>query len=228
MAKILLVEDNFENREAVAKWLKMENHEVEAVSTGEDALQLLQSNKYDLIILDWGLPKMSGFELLDQFRAGGGDTPVIFLTGRDDDNSKTLGLDGGADDYISKPFDLRELSARVRSRLRRPGILLPSKITVGNISLDLEQRKVMLDSASVRLTNKEYAVLEFLMRHPNQIFSARDVLDAVWSAETESSEDTVRSCIRNLRRKITLEGQECVLKTIAGAGYTVEAPTVKT
>ena len=226
MAKILLVEDNLENREAVAKWLKMENFEVEAVSTGEEASQLLQNSKYDLIILDWGLPKMSGFEVLEQFRSSGGDTPVIFLTGRDDDNSKLFGLDGGADDYISKPFDLRELSARVRSRLRRPGILLPSRITVGNIILDLERRKVMLDSASVRLTNKEYAVLEFLMRHPNQIFSARDVLDAVWSAETESSEDTVRSCIKNLRRKITVDGQECVLKTVAGSGYTVEAPAV--
>lgn len=222
MAKILLVEDDSEARESVVSWLEMENFQVEAVPTGEDALQLLKNYNYDLIILDWGLPKMSGFEVLRRFRSDGGATPVIFLTGRDDVDSKAFGLDGGADDYISKPFDMRELSARVRSRLRRPGGLLPAKISVGNICLDPETRKVMLNSEAVRLTNKEYAVLEFLMRHPNQIFSARAVLDAVWPSETESSEDTVRSCVKNLRRKISCEGQECVVKTIAGAGYTVE------
>jgi len=222
MAKILLVEDDKDVSDSVLSWLQMEKYTVEHATCGEDAQQLLENYRFDLIVLDWGLPGLSGFEVLKNFRMNGGDTPVIFLTGRDDLDSKTFGLDGGADDYITKPFDMRELTARIRTRLRRPGGLLPAKISFGNVVLDPELRKVSVDAKPVRLTNKEYAVLEFLMRHPGQVFSSRAMLDAVWTSDTESSEDTVRACVKNLRRKITLEGQDCVLKTIAGSGYTVE------
>ncbi len=223
MPKILVVEDDDEVAESVVNWLKMENYNVERASSGEDALQFLSNYYFDIVLLDWGLPKMSGYEVLKSYRSMGGQAPVLFLTGRDDVDSKEFGLDGGADDYITKPFDMRELTSRVRARLRRPGGLLPAKIVRGNVTLDPETRKVFLDSSSVRLTNKEYAVLEFLMRHPDQVFSSRAILDAVWAADTESSEDTVRACIKNLRRKITVEGQPCVVKTLAGSGYTIES-----
>ncbi|MBX9685756.1 MAG: response regulator transcription factor [Candidatus Obscuribacterales bacterium] len=222
MAKVLLVEDDSELAETLVSWLRMENFTVERVALGEDGLQLLENYKYDLVVLDWGLPNLSGLELLRKFRAAGGSTPVIFLTGKDDISSKELGLDTGADDYLTKPFDVRELGARIRSLLRRPGGLLPKKIAVGNLALDTETRKVLLNSGAVRLTNREFSVLEFLLRHQNQVFSARALMDAVWPSESEASEDTVRSCVKNLRRKIT-EGDDCVLKTIPGAGYIIES-----
>jgi DNA-binding response OmpR family regulator len=228
VAKVLLVEDDRELIESLMSWLKLENHMVEIVETGEDALQLLENFKYDVIVLDWGLPKMTGVEVLRKYRAEGGLTPVIFLTGRGDLSSKEIGLDTGADDYLTKPFDMRELTARIRSLLRRPTGLLPNKITVGNLVLEPETRKVIFNNEPVRLTNKEYSVLEFLIYHPNQVFGARALMHAVWPSDSESSEDTVRACVKNLRRKITA-GDECIIKTVLGAGYTVEytAPSLE-
>lgn len=224
MAKVLLVEDDPELKESLLSWLKLENHVVELAESGEDALQLLDNFAYDVIVLDWGLPRMSGVEVLRKYRSSGGLTPVIFLTGRDDLSSKEIGLDTGADDYLTKPFDIRELTARIRSLLRRPVGLMPSKITVGNLVIEPETKKVWIGESLVRLTNKEYSVLEYLIRHPNQIYGARALMQAVWPSDSDSSEDTVRACVKNLRRKITIEN-ECVVKTVPGSGYTVEYET---
>lgn len=221
MAKVLLVEDDLEILESLVSWLRMENYTVESVEMGKDALQLLDNFKYDVIVLDWGLPDLSGVEVLRKFRNNGGLTPVIFLTGRDDVSSKETGLDAGADDYLTKPFDVRELGARIRSLLRRPVGLMPKKITIGNLVLEPETRKVFFSGQPLRLTNKEYAVLEFLVHHPNQVFGARALMQAIWPSDSESSEDTVRACVKNLRRKITC-GNKCIIKTVLGSGYTVE------
>ncbi len=221
MAKVLLVEDDKELSVALLSWLKLDNHSVELVESGEDALQLLENFKYDVIVLDWGLPKMNGIEVLRKYRSSGGLTPVIFLTGRDDVSSKEIGLDTGADDYLTKPFEMRELSARIRSILRRPGGLMPNKIHIGNLVIEPETRKVSVNNVPVRLTRTEYAVLEFLVRNPNKVYGAKALIQAVWPSDTESSEDTVRACVKNLRRKITAS-EECVLKTVPGSGYTIE------
>lgn len=218
---MLLVEDDSDLRESLVSYLTLENHAVELITSGEDALQLLDNFKYDVIVLDWGLPGITGVEVLRKYRSKGGKTPVIFLTGRDDVYSKEIGLDTGADDYLTKPFDVRELAARIRSLLRRPGGLMPTKVTVGNLVIEPHTRKVFVDGAPVRLTNKEYLVLEFLIRHPNQVFGARALMQAVWPSDSDSAEDTVRACIKNLRRKITV-GEECIVKTVPGSGYTVE------
>lgn len=220
MAKILLVEDDLELTESLVSYLTLENYTVELVMTGEDAIQLLENFKYDVIVLDWGLPGITGVEVLRRFRSSGGHTPVIFLTGRDDVYSKEIGLDNGADDYLTKPFDVRELSARIRSLMRRPSGLLPTKISVGNLIIEPDTRKIYVDGSPVRLTNKEYSVLEYLVRHPNQIFGARALMQAVWPSDSESSEDTVRACVKNLRRKISV-GEECIVQTVPGSGYTV-------
>lgn len=221
MAKILLIDDDSDLRESLASFLSLENHNVEQVGNGEDALQLLENFKFDVLILDWGLPGIQGVDVLRRFRSAGGNTPVIFLTGRNDIFSKEAGFDTGADDYLTKPFEVRELAARIRSLLRRPGGLLPGKINIGNIVIEPDTRKVFVAGNAVRLTNKEYSVLDFLVRHPNQIYGARALMQAVWPSDSESSEDTVRACVKNLRRKITVEG-ECIVKTVPGAGYTVE------
>lgn len=224
MAKILVVDDDLELADSIVNWLKLEQHTVEVANSGEDGLQLIEQFQFELILLDWGLPNISGYDLLRTIRSAGNQTPVIFLTGRDDIDSKEFGLDGGADDYLTKPFDMRELSARVRSRLRRPRGLVPQKIIIGNVLLDSEYKRVLVDNKAARLTNKEYALLEFLMRHKGQVFSAKAVMDAVWPSDSESSEDTVRACMKNLRRKISFEGQECIVKTIPGSGYVVGDP----
>lgn len=221
MAKVLVIDDDDELTESLLSYLTLESHSVELAATGADALQLLSNFKFDLIVLDWGLPDFSGLEVLRRYRSEGGRSPVIFLTGRDDVFSKEAGLDTGADDYLTKPFDVRELGARIRSLLRRPVGLLPTKVKVGNLEIEQDTRKVFIDGNPVRLTNKEYLVLDFLIRHPNQIFGARALLQAVWPSESESAEDTVRACVKNLRRKITA-GDRCILKTVPGAGYTIE------
>ena len=221
MAKILLVEDEPHVRDTVATWLKAEKHIVEATDSGKDALQLLGLFQYELIILDWNLPDMNGPEILKQFRSDGGSTPVIFLTGRDDLESKTSGLDLGADDYLSKPFALPELSARIRSCLRRSGGFQPLEVVIGNVHLNGDKRLVLVNGERVHLTTKEYRLLEFLMRHPKETFGARDLLDRVWPSDTEIMESTVRVCVKSLRTKISTNGQ-CILKTILGTGYVID------
>jgi len=224
MAKLLLVEDDRELGESIVDSLEMQGYLVEHVLSGEDALQLLQNYAYDLVILDWELPGISGIELLKTLRAKDAKTPIFFLTGRKDMDSLLSGLETGADDYINKPFLLQELLARVRSRLRRPG-LTPSKTQVGYLTVDSDSRKVFVGSNSVRLTNREFSVLEFLMGRPNVVFSAREILDVVWAAdkaEKEASEAAVRVCIKNLRRKITVENHPCLIKTEKGGGYKLD------
>lgn len=220
MAKLLVVEDDPDYIDPLLFYLKKtEKHDVDLVESGEDALQLLTNGVYDLLILDWGLPGISGYEVLKKYRASGGAAPVIFLTGREDIDSKEASLDGGADDYLTKPFEIRELGARIRSLLRRPAGIIPTTITAGNLCIERESKRVFLGSQPVHLTHKEFAVLDFLLRHPNQIFGSKALLDAVWTEG--ATEDAVRACVKNLRHKITADGK-CIVKTVLGSGYTVE------
>jgi len=220
MAKILLVEDDPQVAQSVAAWLKLEKHSVELATTGADAAQLLQHFEYEVLILDWGLPDTTGPEILRKFRETGGQTPAIILTGRTDLHSKTTGLDSGADDYLTKPVALPELSARIRSRLRRPIGFQPDKTVVDNVALDFDTRQITVSGQPVHLTKKEFSVLEFLVKHPDQTFGARALRDKLWPSDSEVSEDTVRVCIQALRRKITID-DICIVKTIPGSGYTV-------
>jgi DNA-binding response OmpR family regulator len=222
MAKILVVEDDEDVADTIKFWLEKEGHILDVVYSGEDALQLLKGFNFDVIVLDYELPNISGFSVMQNFRNSGGNTPVIFLTGKRDVNTKADTLDGGADDYLTKPFDPRELTARIRVMLRRPAGLLPSKFAIGNVEIEIENQRVYVNGELARLTTKEYAVLEFLMRHPNKGYSAKALLEAVWASHSESSEDAVRSCMKTLRRKITSEGTECIIKSVPGGGYIIE------
>jgi DNA-binding response OmpR family regulator len=223
MTKILLVEDDKELAGTVREWLTFEKHDVEVVHDGEDAWQHLQTYTYDVVILDWELPSKSGLEICRAFRLGGGATPVLFLTGRTAIPERESGLDAGADDYLCKPFHVKELCARVRALLRRPNVVPKTVFAIGDISLDVNTRRVHKAGEDVRLQPKEFAVLEYLMRHPNQVFSTRALMDAVWTAEREASEDTVRTCVKTLRRKISGQGDQCIIQTVHGLGYKVES-----
>lgn len=203
----------------VSEWLLGEHHSVECSFDGADAMEKLEFYDFDLIILDLHLPSMGGIKILKAFRASGKQTPVLILTGQDKIEDKELGLDSGADDYLTKPFHMKELSARVRAVLRRPGNYVGDKLSSGALELDPGNHCVKVDGNEVSLLPKEFALLEFLMRHPDQVFSADALLNRVWASASDSSIDALTTCVKRLRKKIDKDGQPSYIKTVHGVGY---------
>jgi DNA-binding response OmpR family regulator len=221
MAKVLLVEDDKDLANMVRTYLLFEHHAVESLFDGKDAADYLRHYPYDIIILDWDLPEKSGIEVLKEFRERGGTTPVLMLTGKTGLTDKEEGLDAGADDYLAKPFEMRELGARVRALLRRPSVILSNTLRAGDIVLDATKYRVWKTDKPVSLVPKEFKLLEFFMRHPNQVFTPEALLNRVWPTESESTEEALRTAIKRLRKKVDPEGT--ILRTIHGVGYILEA-----
>lgn len=224
MAKLLVVEDNVELASIVTTWLQAQGYVVDMVHSGEDALQLLGNFSYDCLILDWELPGIEGISVCERYRKKGGTSPILFLTGRSDIDSKVTGLEMGADDYLAKPFEFAELTARIKSLLRRPGGMVQNVLSVPGLSLRTDTHVAVVDEKEISLTPREFSLLEFLLRHQNKAYSSKALLDAVWPLDSALSEDTVRSCMRTLRKKIS-KGEECVIKTVQGYGYVIEGKT---
>ncbi len=224
MAKILIVEDDRQLCDLIVDWLTGEGHVPEVVHKGAEGLERLRFYKYDLVILDWELPGLSGVEICREYRMIGGQAPVIMLTGKREVEEKEAGLDSGADDYLTKPFHFKELSARLRALLRRPAGVHRTVLTAGALSLDPSSRRVLLREQEVDLQPKEFALLEFLLRHPNQPFSSEAIVDRVWSSESDASPDTVRIHIMRLRKKIDEDGKESMIRTIHRVGYMLVPP----
>jgi len=222
MAKILLVEDDRELVEIVSDWLEGELHSVEHVYNGIDALERLKFYSYDLIVLDLGLPRLNGVDVCKHFRASGGILPVLMLTGKTELEQKEEGLDAGGDDYLCKPFHPRELSARIRALLRRPGPALPPLLKVGKIELQPGSLKVTKNGKELILLPKEYALLEFFMRNPGCVFNSEALLDRVWSSDSDCSPDTVKVHINRLRNKIDDAGSQSMIRTVFRQGYRLE------
>lgn len=222
MAKILFAEDDTQLSTLVDDWLCSEHHTVELVSNGRDAWDLLHASKYDLLILDWNIPGMSGVQICAEYRNEGGTSPVLLLTGKDKIEEKEEGLDAGADDYLTKPFHLRELSARVRALLRRPSSVTKSVLSAGNLELDVAACRVSKEGRQIELFPKEMALLEFFMRHPNQVFSIEALQERIWASDSESSPEAVRVHIARLRSKIQDQGEQPLLKTVHRQGYMLE------
>jgi len=225
LAKILLVEDDIQIGERLKEWFSNEGGYIfEWVTTGEDALQLMSSFGFDVILLDWMLPGQTGLDVCKHHRRNGGKSKIIFLTGQSDITSKEQGLNFGGDDYLVKPFDCLELAARIRSVLRRPNVFQASEvIQVGDVSLDIQSRMVTVNGKSVQLMPTEYKLLEFLLRHPDQCFKSAELHKAIWISETNLEANTVRSWMRNLRIKLDSVGQSDLIKTIAGSGYRIDS-----
>ncbi len=219
MSKILLVEDDLDLLKRVGDWLEFEKHSVERCSSGAEALEKLRFNSYDLSILDWMLPGLTGIEVLRQYRDAGGLTPVLMLTGKDKIDEVETGLDTGADDYLTKPFSLRELSARVRTLVRRRTGIYGQVLTIKDIKLDVAAHKVTKDGVEIKLQPKEFALLEYLLRHPNDVFSLDRLLERIWPSESESTAETVRVCIARLRNKIDSPDSESIIRTVPKVGY---------
>jgi len=223
LAKLLLVEDEIDLAKQLEDWFKREQHTIDVVHSGQDALNHLKISKYDLVILDWMLPQLSGLEVLQHMRSRNNRTPVIMLTAKDSEDDKEKGLDSGADDYVTKPFSLRELSARTRAALRRSSQAAKTILSAGDIELDPISRTVSKSNLELHLEPKEFNLLEFFMRHPQQVFSADALIDRVWPSDTLVSTDAIRTYIKILRKKLD---NERVIQNVRGVGYKFE-PDVK-
>lgn len=217
MAKILIVEDDEESRRVLYSFLIFDNHRVESLSDGLEASEHLKAFGYDLVILDWDLPGTSGFEICRNFRLNGGKAPILMLTGKSSLDDKEAALDSGADDYLTKPFELRELGARVRALLRRPGVIARKEQDIGGLVLDPGRMRVTKDGQHFTLLPKEFQLLEFLMRHPNQVFTNEAILNNVWPSDADASPEAIRSTIKRLRKKIDPDGN--LIRTMHGVGY---------
>ncbi|MBX9668393.1 MAG: response regulator transcription factor [Candidatus Obscuribacterales bacterium] len=222
MSRILVVDDDDQLSELITEWLTEEHFEVETATSGEQAEEMLNGRSYDLIVLDWELPDTTGIEILKQLRAAEKSTPILMLTGRDSISNKEQGLDSGADDYLTKPFHMKELTARIRALLRR---VTPysNLLEAGNVSVDPKQRTVSVGGKPVELVHREFALLEYLLRHKGQIFSSTALIDSVWTAESDVGPETVRQCVKRLRQKIDTEGQESLIENVFKVGYRIRA-----
>ena len=219
MTKILLVEDDKNMANTVEDWLKTQQYEIDVAYDGEDGAERLLFYQYDAVILDWTLPNKSGLQVCQEFRSRGGKTPILMLTGKDAVEDKEVGLDSGADDYLTKPFHLRELSARIKALLRRPVVVVADLISHCGIDLDTKARRVRRGGVDLNLAPLEYKLLEFLMRNPNEVFAPEALLNRVWPNDSDASNETVRTCIKKLRKKVDIDGDDSVITNLPGVGY---------
>lgn len=221
MPKILLVEDDMQLARELLYELNAEGWVTEHAGCARDAEQLLQFSSFDLIILDWTLPDGTGFEICSKFRQDSGTTPVIFLTGQHSIDEKEAGFEAGADDYLTKPFLMRELKARIKSILRRPPTLLPLKLVVNGAFLDSLRRQLIKGDIVVQLSQTECRLLQHLMTNSDRHFSSADLFKAIWISDSDSTEQTVRQHISVLRKKLQIAGLPDYLITVRGLGYRV-------
>ena len=222
MAKILIVEDDAGLVDLIKDWLTLDQHVVDSASSGKDAAIFLRAYQYELIILDWALPDASGPEILAEYRAHGGKTPVLMLTGKRTVEAIESGLEAGADDYLTKPFDIREFKARVKALLRRAASYTGKELRVRDIVLETDTMRVMKGTKQIKLVPTEFALLEFLMRHQDQVFSAEALLNRIWSSSSEATIQAITTCIKRIRKKLDVEGEPSIIKTVHGAGYKIE------
>ena len=222
MSKVLLVEDEADLASQIKLSLTREHYTVEVVDNGEAALDMLRVYQYDVIVLDWGLPGMTGLEVMRKFREKGGKTPILMLTARSSIDDRAEGLDSGADDYLPKPFHAKELNARLRALIRRASQATTTVLHIGTLVLDPVARKVEKEGVELKLEPKEFNLLEFMMRNANTVFSAEALIDRVWESETLVSTDAIRTYIKGIRKKVDTDGEPSIIATVHGVGYRLD------
>ena len=221
--RLLLAEDEKEMSNAICAVLKHEHFSVDAVYDGQDALDYLENDDYDGAILDIMMPKMDGITVLKKIRAKGIFTPVIMLTAKSQLDDKVEGLDAGADDYLTKPFAMKELIARVRSITRRSGEVVDNVLTFSDIELSRSTFTLKSSGGEERLANKEFQMMEMLLEHPGQVISADQFMDRIWGYDTETESNVVWVYISNLRKKLKKIGSSVNIKAARGLGYSIES-----
>lgn len=217
--RVLLVEDDQRIARFVAKGLREQSYAVDVATTGEDALYQAEINSYDLFVLDVMIPGLDGFSVCRKIRQSGIRAPILMLTARDAVSDRIAGLDHGADDYLTKPFEFGELLARLRALLRRPNELRPTAITIEDLVLDTRGQRVSRSGRSIVVTAKEYALLEFLARNAGKVIGRAEIAEHVWDETFDPFSNLIEVYINRLRNKIDLPGAEPLLHTRRGAGY---------
>lgn len=217
--RVLVVEDDRRLAELLHRAFLEDGYAVDMTGNGIDGWWLAQENPYDAIVLDWMLPDLDGLEVIRRLRAGGCWHPVIMLTARATFDARITGLDAGADDYLSKPFDIGELAARVRALVRRGGVPRPTLLTNNDLVLDPGARVVARNGSSIELTSKEFAILELLLRHVGTVVSRSQIVQHVWDFDGEPDSNVVDQYVAALRRKVDRPFGRADIETVRGAGY---------
>jgi two-component system copper resistance phosphate regulon response regulator CusR len=221
--RLLLVEDEPRLARFIAKGLREQSYAVDIASNGERALYDARENEYDLVILDIMLPQKDGYDVCRQLRAGGFRQPILMLTARDAVDDRVQGLDSGADDYLTKPFDFKELLARIRALLRRPREIRPESIQVSDLILNTGNHTAMRAGRAVGLTSKEYALLEFLMLRPDRVVNREQIAQHVWDENFDPLSNVIDVYVRRLRAKIDEGFAKPLIHTRRGEGYMLSA-----
>ena len=222
MAKILVIDDDREICEAIEDILSVENHVVDLCHSGKDALQIMDFCHYDLLMVDWELGDIQGPSVVQHFRKNGGTSPVMMITGRSDVQSKVDCLENGADDYLVKPFDMRELRARCKSLLRRPTELSAPELEFSGLKIDPNKGSANFQGKELKLQPLEFRLLEFFIRNKGSWFSAEDLIARVWSVNSSATPESVRVSIKRLRSSLEEFGLAENLQSARNRGYKFE------
>src|SRR5919109_3580684 len=217
--RVLIVEDHVKMAGLIRRGLRKEGMAVDVAGNGEDALWRAEATEYDAVILDVMLPGMDGFEVCRRLRDAEVWAPILMLTARDAVRDRVAGLDAGADDYLTKPFSYAELLARLRALVRRGGVERPVELRVGDLRLDPARRQVWRGEAEIRLSPKEFSILETFMRQPGEVLSRFQLLEHAWDYEYENRSNVVDAYIRLLRRKVDKPFGVKSIETVRGVGY---------
>lgn len=223
MAHVLLVDDDASLTDSVKEWLSFNMHNVRICHSAAEAFDALKSESFDVAVFDWELPDGQGINICRWLRTNGKSLPVLMLTGKSKIEEKVAGFDAGADDYLTKPFHFKELLARLDALLRRATpAAADSTIVYRNVKLDPVGRRVWRDGEEIALQRLEFKVLEFLLKNRNKVFSPEALLSQLWQDDADVSPDTVRTCIKKLRKKIDSVAAESIIKNVHGVGYRVD------
>ncbi|MDB5238856.1 MAG: putative Two-component transcriptional regulator [Candidatus Parcubacteria bacterium] len=222
--KILIVEDDRNMAQVVKDSLTAYSHTVDISSDGADGSFLARSYEYDAIVLDYNLPKKDGLAICREIRAAGKTTPIIFMSVTDDPTTKIAALRQGADDYITKPFSLEELRARLDAVSRRSPVIKQASLRVGDLFLDSSMHKATRSDSTIQLTRKEFHMLEYFMQNAGTILSRAQLMEHIWTADGNPFSNTVEAHIRNLRKKLNADGAANLIINVPGRGYILDSP----
>ena len=220
--RLLLVEDEKELSNALVALLKHHNYAVDAVYNGEDALDYIETGLYDGVILDVMLPKLDGFSVLKTVRSKSNQIPILLLTAKSEIEDKCYGLDLGADDYLTKPFSIKELISRIRALMRRKGELTQNVLSFGNVNLNRMTYELFTESGKVKLNNKEFQIIETFMMSPKSVYSVEQIMTKIWGYDTESDINVVWVYVSYVRKKLKAINADIEIKINRNAGYYLE------
>jgi len=223
--RLIIIEDNEKLGKSLKRGLEQEGYAVDLALDGEEGWRMLLAGReeYSIAILDLTLPKIDGITLCRSIRKEGVGIPVIMLTARDSVEDRILGLDSGADDYLVKPFSLDELLARLRACLRRPRETLPGALKLGDLVLDPAAARVSRAGTEIKLTLKEFRLLEYFMRHPGQVLTKEQIINCLWDFDFDAGSNVVEAHMKNLRKKVDSGYAETLFETVRGVGYRLKA-----